>query len=94
MESTATVDVRSSTGLLEGDGILTDIGPPDVVQGAKVKISMRNGESRETCSPSTLAVDTFGLRCADDYVGKSGAVLENEHSILLTSFSLALANRG
>jgi hypothetical protein len=55
---------------------------------------MRNGESRETCSPSTLAVDTFGLRCADNHVGKSGTVLENEHSILLTSFALALANRG
>lgn len=31
VESTTTVDVRGSAGLLEGDSILTDIGPPAVL---------------------------------------------------------------
>jgi hypothetical protein len=31
VESTTTVDVRGSAGLLEGDSILTDIGPPTVL---------------------------------------------------------------
>lgn len=34
LEGAAAVDVRGSRALLEGRGVLADVGPPDVVEGA------------------------------------------------------------
>lgn len=44
--------------------------------------------------PSSLAVNTLGLGSTDDDVGESGAILQNEHGILLTSLILTLADLG
>lgn len=42
----------------------------------------------------SAAVDALGLRGTDDDVGESGAVLEDEHRVLLTGLGLALADIG
>lgn len=42
--------------------------------------------------PGSFAVDAFGLTLADDDVGESGAVLEDEHGILLARLRLALTD--
>ena len=49
---------------------------------------------REGRRPWTLAMHSFGLRGTDDDVGQRRAALEDEHSVFLTGFLLALAHRG
>ncbi|KAI6771617.1 hypothetical protein HG531_009242 [Fusarium graminearum] len=94
LEGTATVDEGCAAGLLEGNGVLTDIGPPDVVQGANGKVRVERTVQWFSDLPSSLAVNTLSLRSTDNDVGKSGTGLENEHGVLLTSLCLTLANVG
>jgi hypothetical protein len=85
VEGTSTVDERCTAGLFEGDGIFADIGPPDVVQSANKRLELAIYICSALNLPSSLAVNTLGLRSTDDDVGKSSTVLKNEHGVLLTS---------
>lgn len=95
LEGAAAVDVGGPGGLLEGGSVLADIGPPDVVQRA---MRMLAGSwhtfvaEDDRALPGSFAVDAFGLTLADDDVGESGAILEDEHGVLLARLRLALTD--
>lgn len=44
--------------------------------------------------PGAQAVDALGLAGADDDVGEGGAVLEDEHGLVLTGLALVLTDGG
>lgn len=98
VEGAAAVDVRGAGLLLEGRGVLADGFPPNVVKGAGGSVSgmalKGEGVGRRGGLPGAQAVDALSLAGADDDVGEGGAVLEDEHGLVLTGLVLVLADRG
>lgn len=94
VESATTVNEGCAAGLLECESIFADLSPPDIIQCANENVSEKTMLQYYFNLPGSLAVNTLSLRSTDDDVGKSSAVLKNEHSILLTSLLLTLANIG
>ena len=65
-ERAAPVDVRCSTALLKGGSILTDISPPDIVQGTVWLVSRCFQFKQGIISPDALAVNSLGLARSND----------------------------
>lgn len=90
--STTADDGGCSGRLLDGQSILTDILPPDVLDSTckVLEYIHQKSESRGVLTASQ-AMDTLDLVLADNNVLQYSTGLKNEDGVLVTTFGLASA---